>query len=87
MKALVWLLRAVVFIVLLGLGIKNSAPVELRFFLEQSWQAPLSLVLLVAFTAGVVIGLAAAAGTWIRQRRELGQLRGQLAAGVRDHAQ
>ena len=74
MKALVWLLRAVMFIMLFGLAIKNSGLVELRFFLNQGWQAPLSLVLLAVFTAGVVIGLAAAVGAWTRQRRELARV-------------
>jgi uncharacterized integral membrane protein len=80
-KALVWLLRLVVFFVLFGLGIKNSAPVELRFFLDLAWQAPLSVVVLAVFTAGVAIGLAAALGAWTRQRRELAGLRARLSAG------
>jgi lipopolysaccharide assembly protein A len=80
-KALVWLLRLVIFVMLFGLGIKNSEPVELRFFLDLGWQAPLSLVLLVVFSAGTIIGLAAALATWTRQRRELAELRSRLAGG------
>jgi uncharacterized integral membrane protein len=84
MKYLVWSLRAVIFVLLFGLAIKNGGSVELRFFLGQSWQAPLSLVLLLAFTGGVVIGLAAVLGVWTRQRRELAQLRARLEAGPRE---
>jgi uncharacterized integral membrane protein len=80
MRAVVWLLRAAIFILLFGLAIKNGGSVELRFFLGQNWQAPLSLVLLLAFTAGVVIGLLAVLGVWVRQRRELARLRTQLEA-------
>ena len=43
-KLLVWLLRILVFIGLFGLAIKNSGPMELRFFLDQSWTAPVSVV-------------------------------------------
>lgn len=86
MKVLVWLVRAVIFILLFGLGIKNSATVELRFFLDQNWQAPLSLVLLAVFTAGVVFGLVALLGVWTRQRRELAELRKRLEGGPRDSA-
>ena len=86
MRTVIWLLRAVIFILLFGLAIKNGGSVELRFFLNQSWQAPLSLVLLLAFTAGVVIGLAAVLGLWARQRRELARLRAQLDAGPRELA-
>lgn len=84
MNLVVWLLRAVIFFMLFGLAIKNSGTVELRFFLDQAWQAPLSLVLLVAFTAGVVIGLAAVVSTWTRQRRELSKLQRQLAKAAKD---
>jgi uncharacterized integral membrane protein len=80
MRAVVWLLRAAIFILLFGLAIKNGGSVELRFFLNQSWLAPLSLVLLLAFTAGVVIGLLSVLGVWVRQRRELAKLRAQLEA-------
>ena len=86
MRALIWLLRAAIFFMLFGLAIKNSGPVELRFFLNQAWQAPLSLVLLLTFAAGVVIGLAAALGAWTRQRRELAELRTRIATGPKDSA-
>ncbi len=85
MKLLLWLLRGAIFIVLFGLGIKNSSSVDLRFFLDQHWQAPLSLVLLGAFTAGVIVGLAAMLGVWTRQRRELTRLHQQLTSGAKDH--
>ncbi|MDP2810419.1 MAG: LapA family protein [Rhodocyclaceae bacterium] len=68
MKALVWLLRGVVFVILFGLAIKNSAPVELRFYLDHSWQAPLSLVLLGVFAAGAVVGLTIAMTTRVCRR-------------------
>jgi hypothetical protein len=41
-KLFVWLLRIVVFVGLFGLAIKNSGPMELRFFLDQAWTAPVS---------------------------------------------
>jgi len=57
LKVLVWLLRGAVFIALFGLAVKNSAPVELRFYLDGAWYAPLSLVILAAFAAGAAVGL------------------------------
>jgi lipopolysaccharide assembly protein A len=69
LKLLVWLLRIVVFIGLFGLAIKNSGPVELRFFLEQSWTAPISLVILTAFALGAAVGLTAALGMFLRPQR------------------
>lgn len=78
MRTLIWLLRAIVFVGLFGLAIKNSGPVELRLYFDTLWQAPLSLVVLGCFTAGAVIGATAALSTLVRQRREIGRLQGQL---------
>jgi uncharacterized integral membrane protein len=79
MSALLWLLRGFLFILLLGLAIKNSSDVELRFFFDAAWQAPLSVVILVAMVVGVVFGLLALLPALIRQRREIGRLRRQAA--------
>jgi hypothetical protein len=39
MNALLWFLRGILFIILLGLAIKNSNDVELRFFFDASWRS------------------------------------------------
>lgn len=64
-KLLVWLLRIAVFVGLFGLAIKNSGPMELRFFLDQAWIAPISVVILAVFAAGVAVGLTAALGAFL----------------------
>lgn len=74
MKVLLWSLRGILFVLLLGLAIKNSGEVELRFFFDAHWQAPLSLVLLVALCVGVVLGLLALLPLVFRQRRSLARL-------------
>ena len=79
MRLLIWLLRVTVFVLLFGLAIKNSGPVELRLYLDAAWQAPLSLVMLASFAAGAAIGVTAAFATLVRQRREIGQLKRDLA--------
>jgi uncharacterized integral membrane protein len=75
MKIILWLLRIVVFVLLFGLAIKNGGSVELRFFLDHSWQWPLSLVLLATFAGGAAVGVSAALSTLVRQRREINRLR------------
>lgn len=74
-RILVWLLRVVVFIALFGLAIKNDRAVELRFYFDQSWQLPLSLVLLVALAAGAALGLTATFATLVRQGRDILRLK------------
>lgn len=76
MRIVLWLLRGIVFVALFGLAVKNSKPVDLRFYLDGVVQAPLSLIILVAFAAGAAVGLTAAVMTLVRQGREIRRLRG-----------
>jgi lipopolysaccharide assembly protein A len=75
MQALAWIFRIAIVLVLIWFAVKNSQVVTLHGLPEQSWQAPLVFVVLVAFVAGVVIGLLAWLPTVVRQRREVGKLR------------
>lgn len=83
MKSFIWLLRIVLFVVLLGFAVKNSSMVTLHFFFDAAWPLPLVAVMLIFFAAGAVAGLSAALGTFLRQRRELVRLRQELEAGAR----
>jgi uncharacterized integral membrane protein len=73
MRVLTRIARALVlvllFLLFLGFALKNTEPVAVRYFLGYEWHAALSLVLLVFFGAGAVLGVA------YRQRRELVRLR------------
>ncbi len=82
MQALVWVLRFLIVVVLVWFAVKNAQTVTLHGLPEQSWQAPLVFVLLVAFVAGVVIGLLAWVPTVVRQRREIARLKRAAAAAV-----
>ena len=74
MSALTWFLRGTLFIVLLGLAIKNSSDVELRFFFDANWQAPLSLIVLACVAAGVFLGMLVLLPQIFRQRRRIAEL-------------
>ena len=77
MRIVIWLLRTIIFVALFGLALKNSASVDVRLYLDTVWQAPLALVILASFAAGTLIGMTALVATLIRQRHEIGKLRGQ----------
>jgi lipopolysaccharide assembly protein A len=80
MRYLRWILRILLFAILLGFTIKNTDPVVVRYFLGWQWHAPLALVLLVFFVSGAVLGVLAGF-TWLYdQRRELLQLRREQSA-------
>lgn len=78
MRYLIWSLRAVLFLLLLGFAVKNDQPVVLRYFFGYEWQTSLVVVLLCFFTLGVVLGLLAVMASLFSQRRELSAIRREL---------
>jgi lipopolysaccharide assembly protein A len=84
MRVLAWAIRLALFVVLLAFSAKNTDPVTLRFYFDLAWQAPLVVLLLAFFAAGVALGLMATLGAWLAQRREIARL--QRAASFRQEA-
>ncbi len=80
MRYLLAALGFFLFLVALGFALKNAEPITLRYYLGFAWQAPLSLTLLVAFTAGVLAGLIACFSLLVSQRRRLVGLQHELDA-------
>ena len=80
MRYLSWILRLLLFVLLLGFALKNSDPVSVRFYLGSQWDASLALVALVFFGIGAAAGVIACFAYIYRQRREILQLRKELSA-------
>ena len=57
MNLIAWLLRMVVFVILAIFASKNSQPIMLQYYLDQSIELPLSVALLIFFTLGILITL------------------------------
>lgn len=85
MRIIYKILSATLFILLMGFALKNAYPVTLFYYLELSWQAPLSLILFIALLIGIVAGLVSITPTLIKQRRELNKLRKQNANTEANH--
>lgn len=56
MRLIFWLLRIVVFVLLVSFVAKNFETVTLHYYLDYEYQLPLSIVLLISFAFGLVIG-------------------------------
>ena len=69
MKYLLWLLKAAIFFALFAFALNNQAPVNVNLFFGAYWQAPLVLVLLIALTAGVALGVLVMLPVWLQARR------------------
>lgn len=84
MRALIWVFRLFLFLLLFGFAVKNDDAVVLRFFFGTQWQVPLVLVILLFVVIGVLIGVTATLATLYRQHREIGHLRGLGAESSSD---
>ena len=80
MRVLTWAIRIALFVVLLAFAARNTDPVTLRFYFDLAWQMPLVALLLAFFVAGALLGVVAALGVLIRQRREIGRLEREAEA-------
>jgi uncharacterized integral membrane protein len=84
MRYLLWLLKFLLFVLVLSFAVKNTDPVTVRYYLGAEWRAPLVFVLLVFFCAGVAAGIAASLLHLFRQRREIVRLKREQRAQARE---
>jgi len=75
MRIVTWTVRLIIFLFLLAFAAKNVAPVTLSFYFDQSWRAPLVVVLFGFFAAGALFGVVAMLTALLRQRREIQRLK------------
>jgi putative membrane protein len=76
-------LKLLVFLLVLGFALKNSHTVIFYAYWGQVWQAPLIIMLGLAFISGVLTGVLALLPTVFRLRREAAR---KLRAGELDSA-
>ena len=80
MKHIVWLLKwvlkAAIFFTLFAFALNNQKDVTLNFFFGRQWHAPVVLVVLVAFSIGLMAGVLAMLPRWWKQRKSAAHARG-----------
>lgn len=69
LKYLAWLFKAAIFFLVFAFALNNQADVRLHFLFGAYWDAPLVLVLLMALTGGVFLGIAVMLPLWLKARR------------------
>lgn len=88
MRYLVWILRLVVFVVVLLFALKNTEPVDVSFFADHVVPGvPLIVVMLTTFVLGAVFGLLITAPSIVRRRREAARLRRELSRAEEKYRQ
>lgn len=73
-----WTLKAAIFFTLFAFALNNQHDATVRFFFGQQWTAPLVLVVLSAFAAGLVIGVLGMVPRWWQHRRAAAMARQAL---------
>mgnify|MGYP001206664070 FL=1 len=68
MKYLLWLLKAAIFFTLFAFALNNQQDATVHFFFGPRWTAPAVLIVLSAFTLGVVVGVLGMVPRWWRHR-------------------
>ncbi len=63
------ILKAAIFFTLFAFALNNQHEAMVHFFFGTVWQAPMVLVVLLAFVLGVVVGVVGMVPSWWRQRR------------------
>ena len=69
MRLFIWLLRAFVFFALFAFALNNQQAVTVRWFFGLDWQAPLVIIVLLAFGLGCAVGVLAMVPAWWRNRQ------------------
>ena len=70
MRILVWLFRAFLFFTLFAFALNNLHTATINWFFGVRWNAPLVIVVLVAFGAGCALGVLAMVPAWWKHRRK-----------------
>ncbi len=68
MKYFLWLLKAAIFFTLFAFALNNQQDATVHFFFGTQWRAPLVLVVLTAFSAGLAVGVLGMVPRWWRHR-------------------
>jgi lipopolysaccharide assembly protein A len=63
-----WILKAAIFFTLFAFALNNQHEVIAHFFFGRQWAAPLVVIVLISFTAGLIIGVLGMVPRWWRQR-------------------
>ena len=78
MRVVGWIVKIIIFVLLVGFAVKNTDPITVRFYLGYEWHSPLVFVILVFFAVGAAFGALSSLPYAFRHRREMRDLRREL---------
>lgn len=69
MTYLLWIVKAILFFTLFAFALNNQQDATVHFFFGQQWTAPLVLVVLMALTIGIVVGVLGMVPIWLKGKQ------------------
>ncbi len=69
LRLLRWILKIAIFFTLFAFALNNQQVTTVHFFFGNDWLAPMVLVVLCAFSIGVMVGVLGMAPWWWRDRQ------------------
>ena len=67
-RLLKWLLKAAIFFTLFAFALNNQQDAVVHFFFSTQWRAPMVLLILTAFAAGLALGILGMVPRWWKHR-------------------
>lgn len=68
-RLLKWILKAAIFFALFAFALNNQQDATVHLLFGHRWRAPMMLIVLVAFAAGLVVGVVGMLPGWWARRR------------------
>ena len=68
-RLLKWILKAAIFFALFAFALNNQQDATVHLVFGHQWRAPMMLIVLVAFAAGLVVGVMGMLPGWWARRR------------------
>ena len=68
-RLLKWILKAAIFFALFAFALNNQQDATVHLLFGHRWRAPMMLIVLVAFAAGLVVGVMGMLPGWWARRR------------------
>ena len=70
-----WLLNGAIFFTLFAFALNNQQDATVHFFFGTQWRSPMVLIVLVAFAAGLVVGVLGMVPRWWKHRSAVARSR------------
>ena len=91
MKQLVWCLKwlvnGAIFFTLFAFALNNQQDATVHFFFGTQWRSPMVLIVLMAFAAGLAVGVLGMVPRWWKHRSTIARTRNAALQGSREGAQ